>query len=329
MKIFITGATGYIGSELVKELLKQGHHIHALYRNERKIILKDKNLHYFKGEITDSASLENAMQGCSVVFHLAAYAKVWAKDSRIFYKINTYGTKKVLETAFELKVNRVIITSTAGLIGYSDHTIADENHKAENGFFTDYERSKHLAEIEIERFIKKGLKIVTLLPSRLYGPGLLSESNAVTLLIKKYIEGKWHFLPGKGNKSGNYVFIRDVVHGHMNAMEKNITGERFILGGTNITYKSFFDTIGKVYGQKQWMIPVPVFIILLASAFMWLLATTLNIKPTLTPAWARKYLHNWNLSSKKATEKLDYKITPLEKGLKETIDWLNSEQNTK
>jgi nucleoside-diphosphate-sugar epimerase len=328
MKIFISGATGFIGSELVKELLKHEHCIHALYRDDRKIIMKDKNLRYFKGEITDSVSIEKAMQGCSVVFHLAAYAKVWAKDSQVFYKINTEGTKNILASAYKLNVKRVIITSTAGVIGYSDITITDENHQPENEYFTDYEKSKHLAEIEIEKFSRKGLETVTLLPSRLYGPGLLSESNAVTLLIKKYIESKWHFLPGNGNKSGNYVFIRDVIKGHINAMNKNVTGERFILGGTNISYKSFFDTIGKVNGEKQWMIPVPVFVIILASAFMWLLAVTLNIKPSLTPGWARKYLHNWNLSSKKAIEKLDYTITPLEKGLKETIDWLNSAKKT-
>ncbi len=328
MKIFVTGATGFIGSELVKELLKQGHYIHALYRDDRKIIIKDKNLLYFRGEITEPVSLEKAMQGCSIVYHLAAYAKVWAKDSHIFYKINTEGTKNILSIAFKLNVKRVIITSTAGVIGYSDNTMADENHSPENGFFTDYEKSKHLAEIEIERFSAKGLETVTLLPSRLYGPGLMSESNAVSLLIKKYVEGKWHFLPGNGNKSGNYVFINDVIKGHINAMNKNVAGERFILGGVNITYRSFFNTIGKVSGKKQWMIPVPVIIIFLASAFMWILAEMLNFKPTLTPGWARKYLHNWNLSSRKAMEKLNYKITPLEKGLKETIDWINSIKET-
>jgi nucleoside-diphosphate-sugar epimerase len=329
MKIFISGATGFIGSELAKELLKQGHYIHALYRDDRKIIIKNKNLRYFKGEITDSVNIVKAMQGCSVVFHLAAYAKVWAKDSQVFYKINTEGTKNILSSAYKLNVKRVIITSTAGVIGYSDHILADENHQPENEYFTDYEKSKHLAEIEIKEFNSKGLETVTLLPSRLYGPGLMSESNAVTLLIKKYIEGKWHFLPGNGNKSGNYVYIRDVVKGHINAMNKNVAGERFILGGTNISYKSFFDTIGKVNGKKQWMISVPVFVIILASAFMWLLAVTLHIKPTLTPGWAKKYLHNWNLCSNKAIEKLDYTITPLEKGLKETMDWLNSVKETK
>jgi len=327
MRIFITGSTGFIGSALVVELLKKQHTIHALYRDPDKIIIRHQKLHYFKGDVGDMESLEKAMQGCTYVFHLAAYAKVWARDPRMFYRVNVTGTRNVLEVALNLKIKRVIITSTAGVIGYSANYEANENHFAKNDYFTEYEKTKHLAEVEVEKYNDTDLETVSLLPTRLYGPGLLSESNTLTLLIKKYIDGKWHFLPGNGKKTGNYVFIQDVIRGHINAMFKDVAGERFILGGTNIGYNNFFATIGKVSGKKQWMLPIPVFIILLGSGIMWLLAITLKIKPLLTPAWAKKYLHDWNVSSQKAIKKLDYSITPLEIGLEETIKWLRSKRN--
>ncbi len=325
MKIFITGATGFIGTELVKELLAQGHIVNILYRDPNRIRFKEeKNLVLFQGDILNKESLENAMQGCEVVFHLAAYAKVWSKDPAIFHKINVEGTRNVLSKALQLKVKKVVITSTASVQGPSDMDPVDENKKREKKFFTEYEKTKFQAETEIKYFYHKGLDIVTLLPTRVFGPGLLSESNSVTILIRKYISGTWHFLPGTGKKVGNYVFVKDVVKGHVLAMNKNVAGERFILGGTDIDYSGFFNAVAKAAGKKQWMVPLPVFLILFTSWVMWLLASMFNITPLLTPGWARKYLHNWRISSQKAIDKLDYNPTPLDIGLKETVNWLKS-----
>ena len=323
MKIFVTGATGFIGSELVKELLHRGHIIHALFRDpKKKIIPENKNLLYFKGDILDKNSLLKPMEDCDIVFHLAAYAKVWAKDSSLFYKINVEGTRNVLLSSEKSGIKKIVVTSTAGVLGPSDFDSVDENSLSMNKFFTEYEKTKFSAEQEISKFIKKGLNITTLLPTRLYGPGQLRESNSVTLLIQKYISGHWHILPGNGSKIGNYVYIKDVVNGHIRAMEKDVPAERFILGGININYKDFFNTIGTIDGKKQWMVPLPVFLMMMASGFMWLLAVIFKIKPLITPGWVRKYMHHWSLSSQKAIDGFDYHITPLNTGLSETINWL-------
>ncbi len=326
MKIFITGATGFIGSELVKELLQRGHIVHALYRNPKKRnIPESKNLIYHKGDILDKSSLKESMMDCEIVFHLAAYAKVWSKNPSYFKQINVEGTRNVLSSAKELDIKKVIVTSTAGVLGPSGKGVVNEDSKRLRNFFTEYERTKYLAEQEIDGFVRNGLNVTTLLPTRVYGPGVLGESNSVTVLIQKYINGKWHFLPGNGKNIGNYVFIEDVINGHISAMEKEVSGEKFILGGDNISYYDFFNTIAAISGKKQWLIPLPVVLMMIASGFMWLMAAIFKIKPLITPGWVRKYLHHWNLSSQKAMSMLDYQITPLKKGLSETIKWLRNE----
>ena len=108
-------------------------------------------------------------------------------------------------------------------------------------------------------------------------------------------------------------------------MEKEVSGEKFILGGDNISYYDFFNTIAAISGKKQWLIPLPVVLLMIASGYMWLMAAIFKIKPLITPGWVRKYLHHWNLSSQKAMSMLDYQITPLKKGLSETIKWLRNE----
>lgn len=138
------------------------------------------------------------------------------------------------------------------------------------------------------------------------------------------MQGKWHILPGNGKKIGNYVFIKDVINGHIKAMENNTPGERFILGGVNINYEDFFNLIGILSKKKQWLIPLPVFIMMIISNIFWFLAVIFKIKPLITPGWVKKYLHNWSLTSIKAIKILNYKITPLEKGLLEPISWLKT-----
>lgn len=264
------------------------------------------------------------MEGCDIVFHLAAYTKVWAKDPTKFYRVNVEGTINVLSCTKKLNIDKVIVTSTAGVLGPSDKDHVNENIDRSTNFFTEYERTKFLAEQEMGRFVREGLNVTILLPTRLYGPGELNESNSVTVLVQKYMQGKWHILPGNGKKIGNYVFIKDVINGHIKAMENNTPGERFILGGVNINYEDFFNLIGILSKKKQWLIPLPVFIMMIISNIFWFLAVIFKIKPLITPGWVKKYLHNWSLTSIKAIKILNYKITPLEKGLLETISWLKT-----
>ena len=322
MKIFITGATGFIGTELVKALLKKGYFIYALYRNPENLRLENKNLQYIQGDVLHTKSLYEGMKECTVVFHLAAHTRVWDKNPETYYNVNVEGTRNVLKIALELDITKVIVTSTAGVFGPSDHIPITENKTLPSSYFTLYEKTKYLAEEVVDSYIQKGLNIIRLYPTRVYGPGLNSESNAVTKLISKTIQGKWHWLPGNGKSIGNYVFIDDVVSGHMKALNQNIQNEKFILGGIDISYQEFFNTIFSAIQYKSWMIKIPKSLMLLVAYSFRIFAQISGKPPLITPGWVKKYLFDWKTSSEKAKFMLGYKITSLKKGIKLTVKWL-------
>jgi nucleoside-diphosphate-sugar epimerase len=323
MKALVTGATGFLGINLCNELVKRGYVVNALYRSEVKAkFLKHKNINLFKGDITDIKSIENAITGCDYVFHMAAYAQVWAKNPDIFYRINYIGVKNVLDIAEKAGVKKVIITSTAGVFGPSNNEIVDENTIRKVNYFSLYEKTKAEAEELTLQRAARGLNVVIVNPSRVYGPGLMSKSNSVTKIIKLYIEGKFRIIPGNGESIGNYVFVDDVVNGHILALEKGIAGEKYILGGENISYIDFFKVLAEISGKKYILFKVPLYLMLFISFCMLLVAKGFGANPLITPGWVRKYNYNWILTSKKAREKLGYEITPLRIGIVKTLDFI-------
>jgi farnesol dehydrogenase len=326
MKIFITGATGYIGNNLAKELADEGHIIHALCRNENTPVLSHANIKIFKGDITDKASIEKAIQDCEQVYHLAAYARVWAKDMSIFYKLNVDGLRNVLDAARNSSLQKIVFTSTAGTLGPSGAQPVKEDDARIGEPFTDYEISKTQAELLCREYCNKyGMHIVIVNPPRIYGHGIITESNAVTRLIKLYMAGKWKITPGDGKRTGSYVYIDDIVNGHILAMQKGKSGERYILAGVNTSYNEFFDLLAKITGKKNSLIKMPVWLMMVAGNAMQLYTNITGKPPLLTPPWIKKYYHDWSLSSEKAQRELGYTYISLEEGLKKTVDWLKQQ----
>jgi len=322
--VFITGATGFIGQHIALFLAEKGHCVHVLHRTSSDISgLNHPNIKLFIGDVTNSTSIEQAMKGCTGVFHIAAYAKQWGKDKDKFHKINYEGTLNVLNVAKKQNIQKAVFTSTAGVIGPStSKELVDENTIRTVDFFFDYEKTKWMAEEKIQEFVKNGMDISIVSPTRVYGPGLLSESNGVTTMINQYYLGKWHMLPGNGKKIGNYVFVDDVVKGHYLAYTKGGAGERYILGGTNISYIDFFKNLNAVINSKYYLIKVPAFVIRIVAAINMLICYTTGKAPFITPSSARKFLFDWNVSSHKATKHLSYNPISLSEGLQKTINWL-------
>ena len=325
MKYFITGATGYIGQQLTERLVAEGHEVHALYRSQKKAeALKKEGVRLFQGDLLDAESLKRAAKGTDAIFHVAAFARPWAKDEQTFYRLNVGGALNVFHAAMDAGVKRIVFTSTAGVISPSkDGLPSDEATPRWVEHFTHYERSKAKAEKEAQKLVaKEGLEIITVNPTRVYGPGLLSDSNGVTRMIKMYLDGKFRIVPGNGSSIGNYVFIEDVVEGHLLSMEKGQPGHRYILGGTNASFDEFFRILSEVAGQHKRLFKVPVPIVHFAARLMELRADLTNKDPLLTPPWVRKYLYNWQLSIEKAKKELGYTPTPLPEGLRKTVEWL-------
>ncbi len=332
MKYLITGATGFIGTELAKKLVEQGHIVHALYRSFSKTqALQIPGVELFKGDILDEESLAFAAKGCDCVFHVAAFAKPWHKYPDAFYRYNVQGTENVILAARNAGAKRLVFTSTAGTISPSDGHPSDESTPRSVDYFTDYERSKAQAEKLAVELSSDDFAIITVNPSRVYGPGLLSESNGVTKMLDLYMNGKFRFVPGNGKSIGNYVFIDDIVQGHLLAMKYGKAGERYILGGENASFAELFRAMASVTGKKRMMVNIPVWLMNLAAKGMEIRANLTGAPPLITPPWVRKYLYNWELSTQKAEKELGYVPTSLDDGLAATVDWIlenQSEQTT-
>ena len=166
------------------------------------------------------------------------------------------------------------------------------------------------------------MNIVAVNPPRIYGHGIITESNAVTRLVKLYIAGNWRIMPGDGKRTGSYVYIDDIVNGHILAMQKGRSGERYILAGVNASYIEFFDTLVKVTGKKKSLIKFPVWAMMLAGKALQAYSAITKKPPLLTPPWIKKYNYDWSLSSEKAIHELGYSYISLEEGLQKTVDWL-------
>ncbi|MGC9341455.1 MAG: NAD-dependent epimerase/dehydratase family protein [Bacteroidales bacterium] len=325
-KYFISGATGFIGSQLALYLAEKGNMVHALFRSEEKAkLLQHKNIKLFKGDILDLDSIQKAVKGCDGVFHVAAFAKVWVPDPSEIYHLNIDGAMNVINASLVAGVKKIVLTSTAGVLGSSDNSELDESAKADK-LFIHYEHSKMILEKTVKTLCDSGANIVIVNPSRVYGPGNLSESNGVTRMINSYLEGKWRVIPGNGRSIGNYVFIDDVVKGHVLAMEKGVAGERYILGGENSDYNRFFEILADESGVKHRLFHLPLFVMLSFSWVLMLLARSFKVSPLIIPALVRKFNHNFPLSSRKAEKELGYKPLSLREGIKKTIEWLQKNE---
>lgn len=325
--VFITGATGFIGEKLAVELAGRGEKVRALIRNRIKAKgLTHPNIELIEGNLDDPDTLKKGVEGCDRVFHLAAYAKAWSKDATMFERVNFHGSIRLLEVAKEQGVKKIVVTSTAGVLGHSKNgeSIA-EHHRGEHRLMTNYERSKAKLEQSIEQLVKGGFPVVTVNPARVYGPGPFSDSNGEVMVMQRYIKGRFRFLPGDGSSSGSYGYIDDVVEGHILAMEKGRIGERYILGGDNASFREFFNHIAIASNKKYKMYGVPLPLLMGFARLQLFMANNFGTRPIITPELVRKFSKQWNFSSEKAKRELGYSPRSLEDGIKDTLEWMKKD----
>ena len=325
-KIFVTGSTGFIGSALITQLLKRGFSVRALKRSVPTET--QPNLEYIPGDITDKETLRNGMSGCNYVFHLAAYAKNWAPNPQTYARVNIEGTKNVFSVAQELNIERIVWTSTIVTLGPTPPgMVGNEQMTRQTEYcFTEYERTKTVMEREATQWIENGLPLVIVNPTRVFGPGLQSESNSVTKLLDQYRCGSFPFLLNWGRNIGNYGFIDDVVQGHILAMERGRIGERYILGGENITLTELFQMADSVDGKKRFQLKIFWLIPMLVAYYLELQAKCFGIYPSITPGWVRTFLVDWTFSCEKAERELGYNITPFKEAIRQTCQWLDEKK---
>jgi farnesol dehydrogenase len=323
-RVLVTGATGYVGKSLARKLARSGYRVHALYRSEARISgLEQENISLFKGTLGDPPSLDRAMKNCDSVFHVAAFAAVWTPRPEQIYAQNVEGTVNLLESARKAGVKRIVHTSTAGVFGPSGDKPNDEGRPLAATHLTHYDRSKALAEQKVESCVRDGMDVVIVNPTRVYGPGKMGDSNGVTRMIRDYINGRWHFIPGSGRSIGNYVYIDDVVEGHILAMQQGRRGERYLLGGENLSFNEFFSILKDVSGCRHFLIRIPLFAGIPMAAILFAAARATGRMPLITPGLLKRYSHNWAVTSEKAGSELGYDPIRFREGLGKTLDWLN------
>lgn len=323
MHILVTGATGFIGSKLCVQLAESGHTVHALCRSINHPLLPvHSNIIPFKGDVADGQSLITAMQGCRQVYHTAALAKMWVPDKNEFYTVNVTGTKNVLEAAVQNNIDKLVHTSTCGVWGPTIKHPMTEDDPRITGFAIDYERTKYLAELEVFDYCKKGLNAVIVNPSRVYGEGPVTGSNTVSKMVAAYLNGKWRINPACGKQVSNYAYLDDVVQGHIAAMNKGIAGNRYILGGEDISFDTFFALLREISGTCHKLYKVPQSYIKAYSRVEALKTALTGLPPVFLPAFADRLKYDQKYSSLKAVEQLNYSITPFAAGFAKTIQHL-------
>lgn len=317
----VTGATGYVGHQLALKLASENFLVHALLRdiNSNKIP-KHKNIIVFEGDLCDYESILKAMKGCEYVFHTAAYTNLKCKSIDNFYKGNVVGTQNVLNAALHYQVKKVIYTSTLAAFGpsYKEVPITESQPRL-TSYANDYELTKSMSEEMVMDYVKKGLNCTVLNLSRVYGPGLNTYSNGVNRLITTIANNNILIVPSKLNVITNYVFIDDVINAHLLALQTGKTGEKYIIGGENVSYQQLFNTIKTLTKSKIRILKINYGLVKKVIMLISNLNSLFRFDFALTPKVLDSLFTNQGASSEKAKTKLDYKITPFAIGLSRTI----------
>jgi nucleoside-diphosphate-sugar epimerase len=325
MNIFLTGATGYIGNLLAYQLADKGDCVHALVHSRgNATLLRHKNIKIFFGDINNREEIKDAIKGCEQAYHIAAQVKPWMKDPSAIYKVNVEGTSNVFGEALQANVKKVVFTSTCGVLGPALNEPLDETSPRLNDFSLDYDRSKKMGEDVALDYVHKGLNIVVVSPAKVYGPGRTSHPFTGNAMIGRFLKTRIAFIPSPGTYKVCFTYVEDVLKGHILAMEKGRTGEKYILGGHNIAHYDFFDCVRRLTNFKARIIRVPKPLIKFAAFLEESRHAITGAEISFSVKSVDYVFNNYIFSSKKAIQELGYTITPLNEALSETIQFLKT-----
>src|SRR3989440_712130 len=272
MKCFVTGASGFIGANLVHELVAHGHEVKALLRpGSDEGGLKGAEFERVQGDLSEKASLAKAMRGCDWCFHVAASYHLWLRDYAPMYAANVEGTRHVLEAALSAGCARIVYTSTVGCIGLPKSLngtlvpTAEDAPVSEAQMSNHYKLSKWRAEVVARGFVAEGAPVIIVNPSAPIGPRDVKPTPTGQVFVD-FLNRK---MPGYLDTGLNWVHVRDVVRGHILAAEKGRIGERYILGHAagNWTMKEMFGVLQGITGLPAPKFQVP-YLLALSAAYM-------------------------------------------------------------
>lgn len=320
MTVLVTGGAGYVGGRLVGSLLARGERVRVLdLRADAATHLAQRGAELRPGDILDREAVRAALEGCERLFHVAALFEMWQPDKRTYYQVNVDGTANVLEIALEMGIRHVVHTSSAVTIGEGRDQVGDEETVHRGYFLSDYERSKYLGEQVALKMCERGLPVVCVNPTSVYGPG---QTRHMTGALIRFLNGR---LPGVVDSKLNFVCIDDVIEGHLLAMERGEAGQRYILGGENASLMRFFSLAAEIAGVARQPRRLPSWLLTPTARILGAVSAITGRRAWVSPHEAKTALHSFIFDNQKARVELGLAFTPLEEGLERTVGWLQEE----
>ncbi len=323
MKIFLTGATGFVGSHVARALHEAGADLRLLVRDSSRTDLIDALPHdRVSVDLCDAMALRHAIAGCDFVFHVAADYRLWARDSAAMYRTNVEGTRAIIEAAQKAGARRVIYCSSVATMGHHhDDTPSDETTPVTLAdMIGHYKRSKFLAEQEALKLAQQGAPVIMLNPTAPIGEQDIKPTPTGKSIILRFLRRE--FFNTYVHTRLNFVDVREVARGHVAAIERGRNGERYILGGENLTLKQMLDRLAAVTGLPSPRIKSPYALALASGAVnTFFSGTLLGREPFVSYDEVRMGHQNMWASSEKAVHDLGWRIVPIDDALRRACEW--------
>jgi len=324
MKALVTGATGFVGSHVARFLAGQGAELRVLVRpTSLTANLEGIAAERVTGDLREPESLRKAMAGCEAVFHVAADYRLWTREPHEMYRSNVEGTRNVIRLAREAGVRRVVYTSSVATMGFSSNGhLADENSPVGLGdMIGHYKRSKFQAEQIALEAGRGGADVVVVNPTTPVGEQDIKPTPTGRIIVD-FLKRKF---PAYVDTGLNLVDVGEVARGHVAALEKGRRGERYILGGENLTLKQILDKLAAITGLASPRVKLP-YAVALATGVVDTAVTGLLLRrePRVTVDAVRMGRKKMFVSSAKAERELGWKLVPVEDALRRAVDWFRS-----
>lgn len=321
MRSLVTGANGFVGSAVMRCLLAAGHEVRCLVRpgSDRRNLDKS-TVEISEGDLRDTASLQRAVNGCDNLFHVAADYRLWVPDPETMYDINVRGTQALILAAAEAGIKRMVYTSSVATLGLnSDGTPANEETPSSLATMTGhYKRSKFLAEQTVQKLTSEHkLSLVIVNPSTPIGPRDIRPTPTGRMVLDTLC-GR---MPAYVNTGLNVAHVDDIAQGHLLAYAHGKPGERYLLGGENMTLLQILQTIDDLSGRRTKRINLPANLILPLAWMMEKSAMITNIEPRATVDSVRMAKKKMFFSSEKAIRELGYQYRPAMEALRDAMSW--------
>ena len=320
MRVLVTGATGFVGGNLVRTLVDRGYDVRALVRrNSNTLALENLGVEEALGDLRDRESIAKALKGCQGVFHCAAMYTFWSRDPAEVYRVNVEGTKVILEEAERAGVERAVYTSTVSTIGLPKKGLGTENTQLRpKDLVGHYKKSKYLGEQEALAAASNGLPVVVVNPAAPIGPWDVKPTPTGGIVLD-FLRRKLPVYIGTGM---NVIDVEDVAMGHVLAMEKGVSGQRYILGHRNMTLLEVLLTLEAITGVRAPRVRIPINLIILLGMIDYLIeGKLLKRKPRIPLEGMRVAKKPMYVSSAKAVRELGLPQSPVEEALEKAVRW--------